>query len=277
MRFLLSYCWVIGLVGLFSGTPTLYAQEGYDFKLLQTLNRAVSRLEVDELKNVYLLEDEYHLTKCDAKGKPLYSFNENTLGSISYVDVRNPFRILVYYDDYATVVFLDRTLSELQRYDLSRLDLPQVQALGTASDNHIWIFDNETYTLKKVDQADRILTESLELNLLFSQALTPIRLFEANNKVYLQDKQEGLLVFDLFGSYDKTIPLPEDIDYVQWQDGKLFYTKKNTLYAYHPTSFLTQTIALPILKTGVQQVCVAQELLYIRYEDRVELFRLRKK
>ena len=142
-------------------------------------------MEVDKMQQLYLLIGDNDLQKYDVNGTLLCRFNENNLGPISYVDVSNPFRILVYYDDYTTVIFLDRTLSEIQRNDLSDLDLPQVEALGTASDNNLWLFDNNTYTLKKLDQSNEVLVESLDLNLLLTEPLYPVRLLEANNRVYL--------------------------------------------------------------------------------------------
>lgn len=254
-----------------------WAQPNYTFKALATLPNTVDYMYVDRLQRLYLIQNDYELIQCDAQGKPLYTFNENTLGPITYVDVSNPFRLLVYYDDYATVVLLDRTLSELQRYDLSGLNLPQTQAIGMASDNHLWVFDLSTGTLKKVNQSDQVLVESLELDLLLPEPLNPTRVLEYNNRVYLHDPQVGILVLDVFGTYVKTIPLPEEVSYFQWQDEKLLYTHQNILHAYEPATFLTQEVPLSILQKNAQQVCVAQELLYIRYPDRVAIFRLRKK
>lgn len=266
---LLFCCCCLALVG--------WTQPNYTFKPVATLPGTVDYIQVDRLQRLYIVQNDYELIQCDPTGTPLYTFNENTLGPITYIDVSNPFRLLVYYDDYATVVLLDRTLSELQRYDLSGLDLPQTQAIGMASDNHLWVFDLGTATLKKVDQSDQVLVESLELDLLLPEPLNPIRLLEYNNRVYLHDPQVGILVLDVFGTYVKIIPLPEEVTYFQWQDEKLLYTHQNILHAYEPATFLTQQVPLSILQENAEQVCVAQELLYIRYPDRVAIFRLRKK
>lgn len=254
-----------------------WSQLHYSFKSIATLSQNVDYIHVDRLQRLYLVQNDYELIQCDAKGTPLYAFNENTLGPITYVDVNNPFRLLVYYDDYATVVLLDRTLSELQRYDLSGLNLPQTQAIGMASDNHLWVFDLSTATLKKIDQSDQVLVESLELDLLLPEPLNPIRVMEHNNRVYLHDPKVGILVLDVFGTYVKTIPLPATVSYFQWQDEKLLYTHQNILHAYEPATFLTQQIPLSIIQENAQQVCITQELLYVRYPDRVAIFRLRKK
>ena len=108
-----------------------------------------------------------------------------------------------------------------------------------ASDNHLWVFDLSTATLKKVDQSDQVLVESLELDLLLPEPLNPTRVVEYNNRVYLHDPQVGILVLDVFGTYVKTIPLPESVSYFQWQDEKLLYTHENTLHVYDPATLLS--------------------------------------
>lgn len=257
-------------------TVLSYSQEQYDFKTVATIQQTARWMEVDKMQQLYLLVGDNDLQKYDGKGQLLYQFNENNLGPISYVDVSNPFRILVYYDDYTTVIFLDRTLSEIQRHDLSNLDLPQVEALGTASDNNLWLFDNNTYTLKKLDQRNEVLVESLDLNLLLPEALNPVRLLEANNRVYLNSPNLGLLVFDLFGNYIKTIPLLY-LDYFQYYEGQIFYTQEKKLQAYHLLSFQYKNIQLPILEENLEQLCIAQEHLYAKYPNKVEIIRARKK
>lgn len=253
-----------------------YSQDQYYFKPLQSIGQTARWIEVDKMQQLYLLIGENNLLKYDNNGNLVFQFNENNLGPISYIDVSNPFRILVYYDDYATVVFLDRTLSELQRHDLSELDLPQVEALGTASDNNLWLFDNNSYTLKKLDQKNEILVESLDLNLLLPEALNPVRLLEADNRVYLNSPNLGLLVFDLLGNYIKTIPLLE-LEYFQWHEGQIFYTKDQKLQAYHLLSFQHQNIELPVLDQNLEQLCIAQDYLYAKYPHKIDILRVQKK
>lgn len=253
-----------------------YCQDQYRFQPLQSIAQTARWMEVDKMQQLYLLVGDNSLFKYDNKGNLTFQFNENNLGPISYIDVSNPFRILVYYDDYATVVFLDRTLSELQRHDLSELDLPQVEALGTASDNNLWLFDNNSYTLKKLDQKNEVLVESLDLNLLLTEALDPVRLLEADNRVYINSPNLGLLVFDLLGNYIKTIPLLE-LEYFQWHEGQIFYTKEKKLQAYHLLSFQHKNIELPILDQNLEQLCIVQDYLYAKYPTKIDILRVHKK
>ena len=233
-------------------------------------------MEVDKMKQLYLIVGDHTLLKYTPDGNFICQFNENRLGEISFIDISNPFRILVYYNDYATVVFLDRTLSEIQRNDFSDLDIPQIQALCTASDNNIWLFENNAYTLKKVNNQNEILLESADLNLLISEELMPNRIIEFETKVYLNSPNIGILVFDVFGNYIKTIDIKE-IDYFQFYEGQIFYVKNKSFNTYHLRSFLTQEIKLPVIQDELKQLCIAQEQLYLRYSDEIKIIGFQKK
>jgi hypothetical protein len=250
--------------------------QSYTFKPLKTIKKSVRWMEVDKMKNLYLIEDDHSILKYSPDGELLHQFNENSLGEISFIDISNPFRILIYYNDYATVVFLDRTLSETRRHDLSDLDIPQVPAMGTASDNNIWLFDNNTYTLKKIDTQNQVIVESPDLNLLLTEDVIPNSLAEFNVRVYLNSPNIGILVFDIFGNYIKTIDLPE-LDYFQLYEGQIFYVKDKKFKTYHLLSFQTKEIKLPIIEENLQQLCIAQERLYIRYPNEIKIITLKKK
>jgi hypothetical protein len=260
---------------LFSCSTIGYAQE-YTFKELKSIPKSSRWIEVDKMKQLYLIEDSHTLLKYNPNGELLSQFNENSLGEISYIDVSNPFRILVYYNDYATVLFLDRTLSEIQRHDLSDLDIPEVRALGTASDNNTWIFDNNTYTLKKINGQNEVVAESSDLSLLLSDALDPNRLIEANARVYLNSPNLGILVFDVFGNYIKTIEIL-DLDYFQVYEGQIFYVEDKKFKTYHLLSFLTKEIKMPVIEEKLEQLCIAQERLYIKYSNKIDIVALKKK
>lgn len=250
--------------------------QSYNFKPLPPIEQSARWMEVDKMKNLYLVLNDHTLLKYSPTGELLYRFNENTLGEITYVDISNPFRILVYYKDYTTVVFLDRTLSETRRHDLSAFDIPQVQALGTASDNNIWLFDNNTFTLKKISTQNQVIVESNDLNLLLSEDINPNRVVEFENKVYINAPNIGILVFDIFGTYIKTITLP-DLDYFQLYEGQIFYVENKIFKVYNLFSFQTSEINLPVLKDNLEQVCIAQEHLYIKYNNLINIFTLSKK
>lgn len=250
--------------------------QDYRFKSIKAIKEKVRWMEVDKMQQLYLIKDDHTLEKYTPDGQLLFQFNENALGEISCIDISNPFRILVFYQDYGMVIFLDRTLSEINRHDLSELEISQVQAIATASDNNIWLFDNDSYTLKKISNQNEVLLESADLNLLLSEDLIPERMMEFDTRVYLNAPETGILVFDVFGNYIKTIDI-RHLDYFQMYEGQVFYVRDKSFITYHLLSFQTKEIKLPVIEDKLVQVCIGQERLYLRYPDKTEIIAIQKK
>lgn len=256
-------------------SATLQAQQ-YNYKLITTLQQAVEQIAVDNLQQLYTVSKDYKLNKYDAKGNLLYSFNENSLGSLSHIDVSNPLQTLVYYQEYNTIILLDRTLSELYRFDLADLDIFQAKALGISRDNNLWFYDQNSATLKKTDQQGKILQESADLTLVVDVELNPNFLVEQDNKVYLNNPKEGILVFDVFGGYLQTIELP-NLDFFQVYEQQLFYLEKNKLMSFDLSLLQIANITLPMNISNLKQIGLAQEQLYLHYPDQIMVYQIEKK
>jgi len=259
----------------FIGYNSLIAQD-YTFTPVHTIKKKANWIEIDNMKHLYQIEDGHTLVKYNSQGEQLFVYNENNLGDIHSIDVSNPFRIMVYFYDFSTIVFLDRTLSETRRFDLVDFDLPLTEVVASASDNTMWLFDNDTYTLKKINNQNQVVVESTDLALISEETISPNRLIEYDNNVYLNVPEIGILVFDVFGNYIKTIELL-GLDYFQLYENQLFYIEDESLQSYHLLSFFKQKIKLPILKPHLQQLCISQELLYLNYSQNTEIYQLKKK
>lgn len=71
-----------------------------------------------------------------------WEYQNNSLGKISSVDCKNPLRILVFYEEFNTLVFLDNQLNEIQKIAFNLLENPLfVSQVGMALQNQIWTFD----------------------------------------------------------------------------------------------------------------------------------------
>lgn len=65
------------------------------------------------------------------------------LGQITKVDLLNPLKVIVFYEQYNTAVTLDNQLNETLKIDFSQLKSPLVVSkIGIASQNQFWVFDD---------------------------------------------------------------------------------------------------------------------------------------
>jgi hypothetical protein len=67
---------------------------------------------------------------------------------------------------------------------------------------------------------------------------------ERDNKVYLNDPAIGVLVFDIFGSYEKTIPV-KGLKKFQILQDQIVYFENNQLSSYNSFTLEKKALSLP--------------------------------
>lgn len=78
-----------------------------------------------------------------------FVFNDFQLGPIHSVDFINPLKIIVFYRDVNTVVFLDNKLTEINRVNFSMTpDFITLAGATNAADNRLWLFNSDSQQLE---------------------------------------------------------------------------------------------------------------------------------
>jgi hypothetical protein len=196
--------------------------------------------EVDNLGNIYLLSADGRLKKTDAAGDSLAVFNDvRRYGHVSYMDVSNPLKILLYYGEFGTIVMLDRFLSNINSIDLRKFNLFQVKSIGLAYDNNIWVYDELEGKLKKIGDDGSLISETTDIRQLSDSVPDPDRLTDQGGMVYLYDSLKGVFIFDHYGGFQRFLPLQH------WQH---FSVMDNTFWGWSGHDFLKYD-----RKTGEQE------------------------
>lgn len=218
------------------------------------IKEKVTYFRVDKLGQSYIVNEVEELVKYDAKGEKLFTYFDRTFGKISYIDVTNPFQIAVFYADFQTIVWLDRTLNPMSSVDFSRFGFFQIEVFGVSSDNHLWIYDNASFQIKKINTQGEIMVESVELNNRFPN-LKPSSIVEKNSRIYLNNPETGILVFDNFGQFIETLPIPNLTNF-QLINNQLFYKKNKKLYRFQFKTLTHQEIKLPFVIEETEQIFI---------------------
>ena len=216
------------------------------------IGQASKYVITDKLGQVYIVNTADELVKYNAQGQQQFIYFDRTLGEISYIDATNPFQVLVFFEDFQTVVWLDRTLNPMSTIHLSDFGFFQLNTIAVASDNRLWIYDNTTFQIKKIDNQGEVIVESMELNNLTTN-LNPNFIIEKNNRIYLNNPITGIYVFDIFGQYIETIPIL-NLTTFQIIDGQLWYQNKTEFNSYHFKTLQTEIIDLPFRIEAKQTV-----------------------
>ncbi len=238
--------------------------------LLFTLEQPMKQIYVDALQQIYVVSEDNRLTKYDSTGQQLFMFSNALLGNIQKVDVSNPMNVLVFYYDYQTIVLLDRTLAKPKELVLWDLDLVDIESVALSSDNQIWLYDKNNFRLLKINSEGKILFESANLSLLIVSSLRAKHLQEHATKVWLNDPELGIFVFDLFGKFLQKIDI-RGIDDLQLIGNQLIFREKEVLKAFNWQSKLEKTILELPKNNELQQVLVLPNRQYYHYKNRLEV------
>jgi hypothetical protein len=96
----------------------------------------------DGMGNHYYTKNNVFYKKNDRK---LWQYKNTSLGKIKEVDFQNQLKILLFYENFNTIVLLDNQLNETKKINFSDNTTPiVVSATGIASQNRLWIYNSLT-------------------------------------------------------------------------------------------------------------------------------------
>lgn len=251
----------------------LFAQNStaQQFSLINEIEIKGKYLKMDNLGNTYVVNDNNELRKFNIKGEPLQFYNAVRYGKIGSVDVSNPLKPLVYFPSYNTIRILDVTLSDKGKIALMDMGFDRVNAMCLSLDNHIWIYDEITFRLKKINDRLEIIQQSENLSTLLQMPVRPNFIMEKDNLLLMNDPNIGILVFDIYTTYTKTIPI-KDLKEFQKIKEVIYYYKEGKLQSFHTKTLSFETILLPLVEDEIIDVKIENNLLGILTKNKLLLY-----
>jgi hypothetical protein len=257
--------------------PIATAQtENQQFQLLYEIPiQNAGLFATDKLGNLYTVH-QGEIRKHDSQGAVLFRFNDMLLGPPSAIDVTNPLQILVYYRNFQTVIFLDRTLTFNAKVELWPLGIPSIPTVAMASDGNLWLYNEISRTIQKISPDGILLTQSPDLTLLDNTTPRPVEIVERDNLVFMQTEEGSIRIFDNFGGFIRRIslkmPLLTGIHQIH---RTMTLSDEENLYLFHPNDPLQEirTISLPDGPTPPRFVAAWQDRLYIVRNEKIECYR----
>ena len=257
---------------MFINFSTAQTVDSNSIRLVQDLPIASSFFSTDKLGQFYIVNEDEQLIKYSSNGDSLFQFNNHQNGELALVDPTDPFNVLLYYPEFMKVVTLDRTLSPTSEYDLYDLDIVDVPAIGMSNDNNIWIYDNTSFTLKKINRNGKLVVESENLSFQLQTWLQPTFILERGNFVFVNDPFQGIFIFDLFGKYIKTLEF-KGLEDFQVENDNIIYQHESSLHVFDMSTLNEIVIPLPTEVNDEDQVQVQKDFIFVRKEERVLVYR----
>jgi hypothetical protein len=218
-----------------------YAQNDSLFRFEKSINLPISSFTVDNIGALYLITTGNQLVKYNEKGDSAGVFNEVTkYGKLSYVDSENPWKTILFYQNFSTIVLLDKYLNVVAALNLRKQNIFRVRAVTSSYDNNIWLFDEQDNKLKKIDDNGNILSETVDFRMLFDSVPDPVKIIDRDGLVYLYDPQKGVYIFDYYGTFKSKLT------FLNWTDIEVF--GKN-IYGFDIKNIYKYTAPLPDVVT----------------------------
>ncbi len=293
LSLLIAFC-----VVFFSNTN---AQDDSLFRFLKKIEYPISSFAVDNLGELYVINTDNQLKKYDAKGDSIGVFNQVTkYGKLTYVEAQNPWKAILFYQNFSTIVLLDKylnveaqnpwkailfyqnfsTIVLLDKYlnvlgniNLRSKNIFRVRAVTTSYDNNIWLFDEQDNKLKKIDDSGNLLSESVDFRLIFDSVPAPQKIIDYDGFIYLYDPLKGLYLFDYYGSFKIKLT------FLNWTYfsviGKSVYGfDDQNLYKYTPPLPDVVKYKLPVGMQNSNSIKLSNYKIYILKDQQLQIYSL---
>ncbi len=241
-------------------------------KLIACIDTSAVLMTADNLDNTYLVTSKNELLKYDASGKLKWNYNTKNLGKLAQVDVRDPMQIVLFYPAFQQVVILNNNLNEISRHSFVQDNSEQITLIASANPSGYWVFDQNDRELRKLDNK---FADELTSGNIYQQTGKDIQpdFIQANDQyVYLHDAKQGILQFDRFGAYVKTI-LTDSLYSFRVNENSIQYLLGNSVKKLHIQTYEAELYPLP-LQIPVKQAVPGNKIISILTEKAVFLYAL---
>jgi hypothetical protein len=195
-------------------------------------------VKIDDFGNIYLITQN-EISKYNNAGVLQKKFSTKRYGKIEFVDAMNPLKLLVYYKDFQQLLFLDNQLTASSNMiSLETIGFEQTSLVCSSTNNSFWIYDKQNNELLRFNSDLNCLVKTGNLKRILNLELKPNFIKEHNNYIYVNCPNEGILVFDIYGTYDKTIAI-KNLQEFNIVNGDIFYFENKTLKQYQSKNFNT--------------------------------------
>jgi hypothetical protein len=243
-------------------------------QLVKSVQGDYKSFEVDNLGNVYLITNNNQLKKLNSNFDSVATFNDTRrYGTLSFVDVSNPLKLLLFYKDFSTILVLDRFLNVINTIDLRKQGIQQISSIASSYDNKIWCYDEVENKLKKIDDNGDVIFESTDFRMLFDNPPVVQKIIDSDGKVYCYNKQMGLLVFDYYGGLRHKYSIL-DLDDIEIADNYLQGYKNDSLIKYNLKMLKQSSIKIKSNKYSLVKRAIQQNLFFVLYSNKFDICKM---
>lgn len=242
------------------------------FKFIKTIKGKFTLFNVDMLGNIYVITENNKLKKLNPNGDSLSTFNEvKKYGTATNLDVSNPLKVLLFYKNFSTAVFLDRQLVFRSNINFKQQNIFKTKTIAISYDNNIWLFDEQDFKLKKINESGVVLSQTSDMRQLFDEAPSPTTIIDYDNSVYLYDTQKGFFIFDYYGSLKQKLQV-RDWKNIAVSNNTIFGITGDTINSYELKTQVQKKYKLPIFFKESKNIVVQNGKVYLLKKNGIDIY-----
>ncbi|MBR9861533.1 hypothetical protein GYB22_12480 [bacterium] len=234
---------ILKLILLSSLFLTSIRSNAYDTLHLKDI-KTITAFSADAKGNLYVADGKNTLYKLNSKGKVITNVNTKVYGTISSIDCSNPFELYIYYSAQNILVYYDNMLNIRGETRFNSMGFNTISAVARSFDNGIWVYDYSDFQLKKLNKEGEVQSSSGNLSRFTSGQISPYKIIDFKNQIYLADSNVGIMVFDIFGTYIKTLPILNSTDFTV-SDSAIHSLQHKAVLSYNFISFQQKNLPKP--------------------------------
>jgi len=232
----------------------------------------IESVSIDRQGSFYIATTKGSLKKYSKDNKLVAEFSPQKKGAITLIEAWNPLRPFVFYESFQEYLFLDRFLTNSNRFDVK--SITDYAGLVTVSaDNNLWVVDLADFGLKKYNISFGQFTIETSFDLLLNPDnynITHIR--EYQSRVFVSDEQSGILVFDNLGNYLNSIEV-KGVKYFGLAENEIYFLQKSQVVFYDIYSRKKRAITLPV---PAEYALIDGDLLRTFLKNEIRVYKITK-
>lgn len=170
------------------------------------------------------------------KGSEVFEYKNVSLGNITKVDIQNPLKIVLFYEDFNIVILLDNQLNKMTEINFSQNTNPiVVSAIGMSTQNQLWIFNTLNQQICLFDYLKN------EYKTVSNPLTEGVKYYQTDfNTFYWIDRKNNWFSCDIFGKIS-SLGNVSDFDKMEIiSSQKFIFSKANLLYLRENTNTISE-------------------------------------
>jgi hypothetical protein len=261
-----TVCYVACILTGLLFSINIYAQ---DYTLIAEFETADSNFTTDRLGRIYTYSSG-NLIRFSPAGKKEQVFSVYNRGEVGYLDTTDPLKIMIFYPDHGDVSILDAGFSENVSFRLPDLGYPLAQVICVSPRIGYWLYDPAQRKLIKLNDQLNVVAESTFLDRVADLPADPTGLIDSGNWLILEVPGLGLMIFDQYGTYFKTIHTGKLISF-QVLEGRILTYDGEVLRRIGINNGITEQMVLPE-DVDAEGVRVVEGRIIIRSLNRILVY-----